>query len=384
MTVSLRSALQGVHIAAVVPAYNVADELPEVLRSMPDMVRTIIVVDDASTDGTAALAQHRATVDDRVIVIRHPENLGVGGAMVTGFRTAIDAGADIIVKIDGDGQMPLWLVPELAAPLAEGTADYTKGNRFRDFQALRQMPLVRRAGNVMLSFLAKAATGYWQCFDPTNGFVAVRADVLSQLPLKKIDRTYFFETSMLAQLYLIGAVVKEVPMPARYAGERSSLRIGRVLMQFPAKLLGALTRRIALKNFIYDFNLESIHLAAGVPLFLAGILFGAWKWFWYAEHELAAPTGTVVLPALAIMLGVQFLVSAAMLDLQAVPRDPVNRGSLIPDVPVDERTRSGREAFPREAETPLVKERARVRRIEEARGVDVMKNLAPEDDEFEE
>ncbi len=383
MTISARSALQGVHVAAVVPAYNVADELPEVLRSMPDSIRTIVVVDDSSTDGTAALAQHRATVDERVILIRHPENLGVGGAMATGFRTAIDAGADIIVKIDGDGQMPIWLVPLLIEPLVSGGADYAKGNRFRDFQALRQMPLVRRAGNVMLSFLAKAATGYWQCFDPTNGFVAIRADVLSQLSLKKIDPSYFFETSMLAQLYLIGAVVKEVPMPARYAGERSSLRISRVLMQFPFKLLGALARRIALKNFIYDFNLESLHLTAGIPLFLSGILFGAWKWFWYAEHALAAPTGTVVLPALAIMLGVQFLVSAAMLDLQAVPREPVNGGSLLPDVPLDERTRGGRETLPREAEASLVKERTRVRRIEQTRGLDVVQNLPPEDDQLE-
>ncbi len=383
MTISARSALHNLHVAAVVPAYNVADELPEVLRSIPDSIRTIVVVDDASKDGTAALAQHRATIDHRVIVMRHAENLGVGGAMVTGFRTAIDAGADIIVKIDGDGQMPLWLVPQLVEPLANGTADYTKGNRFRDFQALRQMPLVRRAGNVMLGFLAKAATGYWQCFDPTNGFIAVRADVLSQVPLKKIDPTYFFETSMLAHLYLIGAVVKEVPMPARYAGEHSSLRIGRVLRQFPLRLLAALARRLALKNFIYDFNLESIHLAAGLPLFLGGVLFGAWKWFWYAEHELAAPTGTVVLPALAIMLGVQFLVSAAMLDLQGVPREPVNSGSLLPDVALDEGARGGREPFPREAEPPLVKERARVRRIEEARGIDVVKHLAPEHDEFE-
>jgi len=381
MNVFARSAPGDIHVAAVVPAYNVGQEIAAVLRSIPPLVQTIVVVDDASRDDTAAIAERCAAVDPRVIVVRHTSNRGVGGAMVTGFRTAIDAGADIAVKVDGDGQMPLWLVPHLVQPLIDGEADYTKGNRFRDFRALRQMPAVRRLGNVALSFMAKAATGYWRCFDPTNGFIAIRADVLSQLPLQKIDATYFFETSMLAQLYLIGAVVKEVPMPARYAGEKSSLSIGRVLRQFPLKLLGSLLRRLLLKNFVYDFNLESLQLAAGVPLFFGGVAFGLWKWIWYAQHHLAAPTGTVVLPALAIMLGVQFLVSAATLDLQAVPRDPVNRGALLEsDVRLDEGAGGGGEALPREPETALVKERPGVRRLDDAARIDLVQDLPPEND----
>jgi len=157
---------------------------------------------------------------------------------------------------------------------------------------------------------------------------AIRADVLSQLPLQKIDRTFFFETSMLSHLYIIGAVVKEVPMPARYAGETSSLSIGRVMRQFPGKLLWSLTRRIALRNFVYDFNLESLDLAAGVPLLLFGVVFGAMKWIWYASHHLLAPTGTIMLAALSVMLGMQLLLAAAQLDLEAVPRDPINAGAI--------------------------------------------------------
>jgi len=181
MNVFARSNPGDIHVAAVVPAYNVGQQVASVLRSIPPLVQTIVVVDDASRDDTAAIVERCAAVDPRVIVVRHTSNRGVGGAMVTGFRTAIDAGADIAVKVDGDGQMPLWLVPHLVQPLIDGEADYTKGNRFRDFQALRQMPAVRRFGNVALSFMAKAATGYWRCFDPTNGFIAIRADVLSQL-----------------------------------------------------------------------------------------------------------------------------------------------------------------------------------------------------------
>jgi dolichol-phosphate mannosyltransferase len=316
------------HIAAVVPAYNVGAELGDVLRQMPLLFRSIIVVDDASRDDTAAVADRYAQLDPRIVLIRHDSNRGVGAAMVTGFTKALEAGADIVVKVDGDGQMPLWLVPQLVQPLIDGTADYTKGNRFRDFEAIRAMPLVRRLGNVVLSFLAKAATGYWQCFDPTNGFVAIRADVLSQLPLKKIDESYFFETSMLSHLYMLGAVVKEVPMPARYAGETSNLSITRVVTQFPGKLIWSLLRRLALKNFVYDFNLESFHILTGLPLLLTGVLYGGYHWWWYTSHGLAAPTGTVVLSALLITVGTQLLISAVNLDLQSIPREPINAGPI--------------------------------------------------------
>ena len=317
-----------VHVAAVVPAYNVGKEVGDVLRQMPPLVKTIIVVDDASRDDTLAVAERYAQLDPRLIIVRHETNRGVGGAVITGFQKALEAGADVIVKIDGDGQMPLWFVPQLVQPLVDGTADYTKGNRFRDFQAIRAMPMVRRFGNVVLSFLAKAATGYWHCFDPTNGFVAIRADVLSQVPLKKVDPTYFFETSMLGHLYVLGAVVKEVPMPARYAGETSSLRIGRVLRQFPGRLLAVLMRRIMLKNFVYDFTVESFQILCGLPLLLAGVIYGGYNWWWYMSRNLAAPTGTVVLSAMMIMIGVQLLISAVNLDLQAIPREPINGGAL--------------------------------------------------------
>ena len=317
-----------VHIAAVVPAYNVANDIPGVLRSLPQLFTSIVVVDDASQDETASVIERYASIDPRILFVRNERNLGVGGSMITGFRKAIENGADVIVKIDGDGQMPLWVVPDLVQPLITGEADYTKGNRFRDFKAIRNMPTIRKIGNVALSFLAKVATGYWNCFDPTNGFVAIRADVLTQLPLQRIDPSYYFETSMLTHLYILGAVVKEVPMSARYAGEHSSLSVTRVAVQFPGKLLSSLVRRLVLKNFVYDFNLESLHLVTGIPILLAGLLYGGYNWFWYGTHHIAAPTGTVVLSALLITVGMQLLLSAANLDLQAVPKEPVNSGPI--------------------------------------------------------
>jgi len=312
-------------IAAVIPAYRVEQEIEAVIAGLPRYLKYIIVVDDASPDHTSDLVAALVKRDRRLVLIRHERNRGVGGAMVTGFRKAIELGAQIVIKIDGDGQMDTSHIPDLLIPLILGKADYAKGNRFRDFAALRQMPLIRRVGNMALGFLSKAATGYWNLFDPTNGFLAIRAETLAQLPLDQIDRGYYFETSMLANLYLLGAVVQDVPMPARYKGEVSSLVIHRVLFEFPFKLLGTLLRRILLKNFIYDFSMASVYILTGLPLLLFGLIFGIYKWIQYARLGIAAPTGTVILPTLSVLLGIQFLLSAIEIDLRSVPKEPLSQ-----------------------------------------------------------
>jgi dolichol-phosphate mannosyltransferase len=311
-------------IAAVIPCYRVEKEIQSVLQAVPPYIKQVIVVDDASPDSTMDLVTTSAQNDDRILLIRHPSNLGVGGAMVTGYRKALEMEAQIVVKIDGDGQMDLDHLPLLLTPLIEGRADYTKGNRFRDFKSLQKMPFIRRVGNMGLGFLAKAATGYWHMFDPTNGFNAVRSDVLAQLPLDKIDRTYYFETSMLANLYLIGAVVKDVPMPARYQGEVSSLLVHRILFEFPSRLIATFIRRLVLKNFIYDFSMGSIYLLTGLPLLIFGLVFGIYKWIQYASVGIPAPTGTVMIPTLSVLLGIQLLLSAIEIDLRSVPTEPIS------------------------------------------------------------
>ncbi len=311
-------------VAAVIPSYRVEREIKGVLCNLPAYLKQVIVVDDASPDRTAELVARLACNDPRIVLVRHERNKGVGGAMVTGFRKALELGAQVIVKIDGDGQMDLGKLPELLEPLVLGKADYTKGNRFRDFTALRQMPMIRRIGNMGLAFLSKAATGYWNLFDPTNGFLAIRAETLAQLPLERIDESYFFETSMLANLYLLGAVVQDIPMPARYRGEISSLNIRRVLFEFPPKLLATLVRRAILKNFIYDFSMITVYLLTGLPLLLFGVIFGAVKWIHYVEIDVPAPTGTVILPTLCVLLGIQLLLSAVESDLRSVPQQPLN------------------------------------------------------------
>jgi len=311
-------------IVAVIPCYRVEREIQSVLQEVPSYIEHIVVVDDASPDSTRDLVTASAKIDSRILLIRHLSNLGVGGAMITGYKKALELGAQVVVKIDGDGQMDVDHLPVLLRPLIEGAADYTKGNRFRDFKSLQQMPFIRRVGNMGLAFLAKAATGYWNLFDPTNGFNAIRSEVLTQLPLDKIDHTYYFETSMLANLYLIGAVVKDVPMPARYKGEVSSLLIHRILFEFPQKLFATFLRRLLLKNFIYDFSMASIYLLSGLPLLIFGLIFGIYKWIQYASIGIPAPTGTVMLPTLSVLLGIQLLLSAIEIDLRSIPTEPLS------------------------------------------------------------
>ena len=251
--------------------------------------------------------------------------LVVGAAMVTGFRRALRLGAEIVVKMDADGQMSPADLPALVQPLLDGRGDLAKGNRFRDFAALASMPALRRSGNLALSFLTKSAVGYWNCFDPCNGYVAVRGDVLDQVPLDRLRHSFFFETSLLAELNLLGAVVVDVPLAARYGSEQSHLSVGKVLLEFPWRLGRCLLRRLWLKNFIYDFNMQSIYLVAGVLLTGGGVGYGGINWIRYAWAGVGAPTGTVVIPAMMIILGFQLLLSAIHEDIHSVPREPIWR-----------------------------------------------------------
>lgn len=310
-------------IVIIIPAYRVERNIKTVLAGIPDYINHIIVVDDASPDSTSTVITALSNSDKRLILIQHSHNQGVGGAMISGFKKALELGAQIVVKIDGDGQMDSAHIPALITPLIQGKADYTKGNRFRDFASLQKMPLIRRVGNLGLSFLTKAATGYWNLFDPTNGFFAIRTEILAQLPLEKIDKRYFFETSMLANLYLLNAFVLDVPIPARYGNEKSHLSIYRALFEFPYKLLITFLRRVLLKYYIYDFSILSLYILTGVPLLLFGLIFGITKWIQYAQLGIAAPTGTVMLPTLSLILGIQIMLSGIEIDMKNSPQQPI-------------------------------------------------------------
>lgn len=304
-------------IAVVIPAYRTAATIAEVVRSIPRTVRWIVVVDDGSTDDVGSAA--RAVADERVEIVVHNRNRGVGAAVLTGYERALALGAQIVVKLDADGQMDPAYIPQLVAPIADGHADYAKGNRFLHGRELRSMPAARRYGNVGLSFLTKLATGYWPIFDPTNGYTAIHASVARLLDRAKIAERYFFETSMLIELGRLRAVVTDVYIPARYAGEISSLRPARAAAGFPLPLLRAFSERIRLEYFVRDFTAVSLYIVAGLVLLVFGMLWGIWHWMASIQTGIPATTGTVMIAVLPVILGVQLLLQAATLDIQGVP-----------------------------------------------------------------
>ena len=274
---------------------------------MPESVRWIVVVDDASPDQTSGIVRRAMFDDPRVRLVQHTVNEGVGGAMLTGYREAHRFGADVIAKMDADGQMDPRHLPALIAPILRGEADYTKGNRYIHARALRAMPLLRRIGNVGLSFLTKLASGYWGLFDPANGYTAIRASLIPLLDEAAIARRYFFESSMLLELSLLRAVVRDVYIPARYGNQTSHLSEMETLRTFPAALLKGLCRRVWIQYFVRDFSIGSLYLLAGLGLLAAGTLFGGVHWYRSIRYGTPATTGTVMLAALPVIMGFQFL-----------------------------------------------------------------------------
>ncbi len=312
---------EGLRVAVIIPAYHAAETIEKVVSGIPAWVDAVYVVDDASRDETAARA--RAPGNPRVHLLVHDVNRGVGGAMVTGYRHALRQGIDICVKMDADDQMDPAHLPELIEPLVAGRADYTKGNRFHDTDALRRMPFLRKAGNAGLSFLTKAASGQWHIFDPTNGYTAIHRTALTALDLGRVHPRYFFESSILVLLGKIGAVVEDVRMPARYGRERSSLSISRTLVQFPWLLLRSGLGRILWHYFVVDFNAVSLFLVCGVPLMTFGVVFGLYHWIDSYMRNVLTPTGTIMLAVLSLFLGFQLLLQALVLDVQNVHRRPL-------------------------------------------------------------
>lgn len=310
-------------IAVVIPCYRVASHVVNVIRRIGPEVGWIIVVDDACPEQSGDVVA-RTCSDPRIRVLRHDVNLGVGGAVMTGYRAAQRMPADAIVKLDGDGQMDPALIPRLCEPLLRGRADYVKGNRFYRVSHTAGMPVTRLIGNAALSFLTKLSSGYWQLFDPTNGFTAMHRALLTELDYPKIAKRYFFESDLLYHLNQLRAVVVEMPMTSLYAGEPSSLQPLKMILPFLRGNVRNGFKRIFYSYFLRGFSVASIELVIGLILFGFGIVFGAVHWWLSGMEGAPATAGTVMLAALPLILGTQFLLSWLGFDVAAEPRHPVH------------------------------------------------------------
>lgn len=311
-------------IAVIVPCFRARGQVLGVLARIGPECAAVYVVDDACPEKSGEHVREGCR-DPRVRVLFHERNLGVGGATLTGYRAALADGADVLIKLDADGQMDPELIPALVAPILVGEADYTKGNRFFDLEGLGSMPLVRLIGNSALSFLSKLSSGYWDVFDPTNGFTALHGAVARRLPFDKLAQRYFFESDLLFRLGTLRAVVVDVPMPAHYGGEQSGVVVRRALFEFGGKHFVNTVKRVFYGYYLRDFNFASLELVLGSVLVAGGAIFGLAQWRASAGSGVATNAGTVMLAALPVLLGVQLVLGFLAYDMHNAPRHVIHR-----------------------------------------------------------
>lgn len=218
-------------VAVVIPCYKVKKHILDVINNIGNEVAIIYVVDDKCPELSGEYVQQNC-IDPRVKVIFNNENKGVGGAVISGYLASLEDNVDIVVKLDGDGQMDPSLIGDFINPISKEFADYTKGNRFYDVESLKPMPKIRLFGNTVLSFMTKFSSGYYNIFDPTNGYTAISSFALKKINLDKLSKRYFFESDILFRLNLINAKVVDVPMDAIYEDEESNLHIKKIVFPF--------------------------------------------------------------------------------------------------------------------------------------------------------
>lgn len=313
--------------SVVIPCYKVTKFILNVITAIPTSVWRIYVVDDCCPDKTGKFVQENVH-DERVRILYHLHNQGVGGAVITGYRAAIADGADVIVKIDGDGQMNPALIPNFIAPILSGEADYTKGNRFYDLEKIQSMPSVRLVGNAVLSLMTKLSSGYWNLFDPTNGYTAVHAHVAKHIPFHKISKRYFFETDMLFRLNTLRAVVIDIPMDAKYGEETSNLKIPKIVSEFLFKHAKNFVKRIFYNYYLRDLSLASIELPIGLLMICFGIGFGIYHWYQSSSVGASTSAGTVMLSAMPLLMGLQLILAFLGYDINTVPRRVLHRNYI--------------------------------------------------------
>jgi len=313
---------KGARITAVVPAYNESKMIGEVIRTMPEFVDHIVIVDDCSPDDTSAVVT--AIADPRVRLIRHEINQGVGGSIITGHHAAVELGSDVNVIMAGDAQMDPDYLPSLLDKVTDEGYGFAKANRFFSPESFEGMPKYRVFGNIVLSFMTKLASGYWHLFDPQNGYTAIRTSELNRLPLENVARRYSFENDLLVHLNILQVSAVDVPIPAVYGEEVSSIKLRKVIPELLHLLVTGFWRRIWYRYVLWSFSPIALLLVLGLFLFVLGVGISVWVCFQVAS-SVVATAATVMLAALPLMLGTQMLLSALQLDIQASPDRPSHK-----------------------------------------------------------
>ncbi len=263
-------------IAVVVPAYNEETQIGKVIETMPDYVDRIIVVDDCSKDKTAEVVREYAErAPEKVHLVRHEVNRGVGAAISTGYVEAVDEGADVVAVMAGDGQMLPDELQNIIEPVVEGKADYAKANRLFTGEAWDKIPKVRYMGNAMLSLMTKVASGYWQIADTQSGYTAITAEAIKRIRVKTLYPSYGYPNDLLVRLNGFGFKAVDVPSEPVYGvGEQSKMRLWKVIPRMTWLLTKCFFWRMKEKYVIRDFHPLVLFYGASASLTaVGGLLF---------------------------------------------------------------------------------------------------------------
>jgi glycosyltransferase involved in cell wall biosynthesis len=307
--------LEGKRVAVVIPAHNEEKLLEATVAGVPDFVDRIYVVDDASSDGTAARAE--AVQDPRLELLRHERNEGVGAAILSGYRRARDERVDVTAVMAADNQMAPDDLATLVRPVAVGDVDYAKANRLFTGQAWELIPRSRYLGNAVLSLLTKIASGYWHVADSQSGYTAISLRYLDLLDLDRIYKRYGFPNDMLVHLNVWNARVRDFPSRPIYGvGERSEIKLRRVVPAIWWLLVKGFFWRLREKYVIRDFHPLVFFYAIGILMTTAGVILGAVETVLrILGNDITTPT--IVLVALLLISGTQFILFAMWFDMES-------------------------------------------------------------------
>ena len=302
-------------VAAILPCYNEEKLVTKTVTTLPDFVDEIITVDDNSTDRTWEIVQGLAKKDKRVKPIHLDPNEGIGGAYLHGFDKAIADKIDLVVTMAGDAQCNPDYISNMIDTLIDQNLDYVKANRFFHLDALKQMPTFRRVGNTVITILTKFSTGYYSVFDSQNGYGVFKRKTLETMPFETIGRRYDYENTLLIALSIMGARVKDEPVPAIYADEVSTIPVFMTTMRALRVIWEGFWRRIYYKYVVYGFHPIALFLFAGLAISAIGWGFGIYILLEKLTNDLSPSTGTVMLCVLPLILGFQLLLTTLTMDI---------------------------------------------------------------------
>jgi len=307
-------------IGVVVPAFNEELLIGETLSGIPDFVANIYVVNDCSTDRTREIVDYYASQDKSVVPIHHETNMGVGAAIVSGYRRALEDGMQIVAVMAGDNQMDPAFLHHLLDPIINGRCDYTMGNRLINPLFRKSMSPWRFSGNVILTLLTKIASGYWQMVDPQNGYTAISGRALERVDLDNVYPRYGYCNDLLVSLNILGFRIMNVPHPARYGLEKSKIRYHTYILRVSKLLIKDFLRRLEMKYVVLSFHPLVFFFFLGVGLTVLGFVGGL-----YALYFRFIQDQPIFVPAISsfilFALGTQCLLFAMLFDMQQEKED---------------------------------------------------------------